>query len=103
MALTAADFGVTLSNTTQPQIDQLNLALAYLANSPTAAAMLQDMIDDHVTINIIQTNGVAQDQYHSLNKDGSGNYIDWDPDTAIAVTSDDVGAVGVARWNGRAG
>lgn len=83
--LTWKDFTVT--NATAEDKAALDLALAYLSNSPTGLAVLQQMMEKGTTINIIH--------------DGNDGYfqgvIDWDPHSALAVRANisDASPVGV--------
>src|SRR5882757_2795828 len=90
MALTALDFHVT--HATADDVAALNLALSYLGNSPTASAIMQQVADMGVTINIVHD---GKDQYY--HDPDLGNTIDWDPNSALAVQANisGIGAVGV--------
>jgi hypothetical protein len=89
MPLTANDFNLS-PNATSSDIAALNQALAYLANSTTAEAKMEQAVADGVTINFIHD---GNDQY----RDGV-NTIDWDPNSALAVvdtTQPNLGTIGV--------
>ena len=75
--ITAKDFSIP-PGATPLDMANLNEALIYLQGSPTAANILQGMIDQHVTIEFVHD---GKDQY-----DDFYNKIYWDPNAAIVVT-----------------
>lgn len=83
--LTALDFDVT--NATPEDIVALNRALAYLNKSPAGDAIMRQVADQGVTINIVHD---GEDQYFN-------HTIDWDPNSALAVKANTpgMGAQGV--------
>gem|GEM_PF-3348641 len=85
MAHTAADY--TITNATAADINALNLALSYLDRSPKGNAVMQQVADKNVTINIVHD---GSDSYRS-----STNTINWDPNSALTVLTSGVGSVGV--------
>lgn len=75
--LTAADFKLNNSPSAD-DVAALNAALAYLQQSPTASAILQQMKDKGVSINIV---GDRNDGYNP------DNSIDWDPKAGLIVSN----------------
>ncbi|CAJ0808467.1 hypothetical protein LMG19083_04711 [Ralstonia psammae] len=87
MTLTANDFRVI--GATAGDIANLNAALAYLQQSPVAAAILQQMAQNGTTINI---NARDQDTYNPpvgaprYNPNFPPNSINWDPNSGQIVS-----------------
>jgi Effector protein len=68
-----------LTNDTPADVKDLNKALTYLSQSPTAEAMLQEGAKNSVTINFI-----------SGDSDGDPSAIDWDPNQGLEVNANNV-------------
>jgi small nuclear ribonucleoprotein (snRNP)-like protein len=85
MAHTHADFIVT--NATDADRNNLDLALSYLDRSPDGNSIIQQIVDRNVTINIVHN--------RSNEYDPETNTISWDPNSGMTVKSSGIGSVGV--------
>jgi hypothetical protein len=100
VTITASD--LTVNNATPQDIANLNSALQYLQGSQLASAILQQLVTQGTTINIVHN---AKNGFSPPNAGSPGGAINWDPNAAGIVLNNANGnmsgttsaALGLAR------